>query len=687
MDSIERYQIQSQIGRGGMGIVYRALDPRFNRQVAIKMLPVEVHADSTFRSRFEREARTVAQLGHSAIVPVFDFGEHENQPYLVMAYMGGGSLAERIEQQGQLEADEALEVLRRIASALDVAHQRNIIHRDVKPANILFSDVGECFLTDFGIVKLTEDSAQLTGKNIVGTPHYMAPDMLEEGGLTPLVDVYALAVTLYEMLTGDKPFRADTPTSVVYAHLAKPIPDIREARPDLPKAVTGVLRKGMAKQREERYQSATELATAFATALTGDPIPNVQQPILDDGTTQAVNFQDVQSPIEPEQPLPPPFARPKPSGPPPIVVGLGAIIALVLVAGLIAALVVVPAVSRSNPFGGAQIEITETPSGSGASSSSGVEEPPPTLTPTPTIGEPIIPDQVDGAVIVTGSSTVFPLSQAVADRLTSQAPAIQIDVSSVGSGAGIGAFCDGAADIAASSRLIRDSEAATCTQNGVEFIELPVGHQALAIIVEPQISDVTCLTPSGIDTLFGETSTLNLWSEYLPGQPDEPITYVMLDESTSEYDLMLEAVGEATGGVPFSLRPAQENTSLTNDPAVLQQAISETPYSVGFLSLVDHLNLPTAASVASLRVANEGDAPCIEPSYETVQDGSYEALSRPLYLYVNIASLNNLAVSGYVLSYLEGGPSLAESLGYVPPSEDVQLQNIDKVLPLIPPIE
>jgi serine/threonine protein kinase len=194
-----RYEILNTIGSGGMATVYRAHDPRFNREVAIKVMSADYAHNQTFAQRFIREAQTVAALEHPAIVSVHDFGEHEGRPFLVMQYMSNGSLAERI-KRGPLPFEEADHILSRIAEALDWAHSKGVIHRDIKPANILFDQHDYPCLADFGIVKLTESTSQLTGSGMIGTPAYMAPEMMDKGGLTHLIDVYALTVTLYQML-------------------------------------------------------------------------------------------------------------------------------------------------------------------------------------------------------------------------------------------------------------------------------------------------------------------------------------------------------------------------------------------------------------------------------------------------------------------------------------------------------
>lgn len=268
-DMIDRYLVLEKLGQGGMAVVYRARDPRFERDVAIKVLPREFLHDPSFRERFEREAKIIAQLEHGYIVPVYDFGEHDGQPYLVMRYMAGGSLAERIKTEGSLSLAETQIIISRVTAALEAAHSWNMIHRDVKPGNVLFDPFGEAYLSDFGIVKLSEATAQLTGSGIIGTPAYMAPEMSGKGGTTPLIDVYALGVTTYQMLTGRLPFEADTPMGLLMAHLGTPVPNILDLRPDLPEDTQAVIDRVMAKDPTYRYQSPVAFAEDLARLPAG----------------------------------------------------------------------------------------------------------------------------------------------------------------------------------------------------------------------------------------------------------------------------------------------------------------------------------------------------------------------------------------------------------------------------------
>lgn len=269
-EKIDRYEIVREWGRGGMATVYLAYDPRFDRQVALKVLPRQFMHDQTFLERFNREGRTIARLEHTAIVPVYDFGEHEGQPYLVMRFMAGGSLAERL-QQGALPLQRVVDVLRRLGDALDYAHSRGVIHRDLKPGNILFDDRDNAFLADFGIAKLAEATATLTGAAIIGTPAYMSPEQAQ-GNLTldGRSDVYALGIILFQMLTGRLPFEANTPAKQLVAHILSPIPRISPLRPDLPVGCDTVISRAMAKNRDERFGTASQMSEALVNLVQGD---------------------------------------------------------------------------------------------------------------------------------------------------------------------------------------------------------------------------------------------------------------------------------------------------------------------------------------------------------------------------------------------------------------------------------
>ncbi len=260
--TLGQYQLVEQIGQGGMATVYKAFQPSLNRFVAVKILPAYFAHEPGFAERFTREAQAIAQLDHPHILPIYDFGRHGDISYLVMKYVPAGTLRDRLNRP--LAPLEAAELLEQIASALDFAHQRGILHRDVKPGNILIDERGWIYLSDFGLAKIVESSVQLTGSGVgVGTPAYMSPEQGQGLTVDARTDVYALGVILFEMLTGHVPYEAETPMAVVIKHITDPIPIPRQINPNIPEAVDRVLLKALAKNREDRFASAGRLAAAL----------------------------------------------------------------------------------------------------------------------------------------------------------------------------------------------------------------------------------------------------------------------------------------------------------------------------------------------------------------------------------------------------------------------------------------
>jgi serine/threonine protein kinase len=258
--SLGRYHILEQLGEGGMAIVYKAYDTRLERDVAVKVIRTEkLTLESMERTlkRFEREAKALAKLTHPNIVPITDYGEHEGKPYLVMPYLPGGTLKEKLGKP--IAWEESVRLLIPIARALAYAHEQGIIHRDVKPSNILITHSGEPMLTDFGIAKILlndEETADLTGTGMgIGTPEYMAPEQWR-GRASAQSDIYSLGVVLYEMVTGCKPFVANTPVELLLKQAAEPLPSPRMLVPNLPDAVEHVLFKALAKEEGGRYENA-----------------------------------------------------------------------------------------------------------------------------------------------------------------------------------------------------------------------------------------------------------------------------------------------------------------------------------------------------------------------------------------------------------------------------------------------
>ena len=275
---IGRYQITSLLGRGGMAVVYLAFDPYMERPVAIKVLLKDRSYDDSLRSRFKRESRMVASLNHPAIVPVYDFGETNEQPYLVMRYMEGGSLRERL-RQAPLSLAIVATILNQIAPALDTTHSHNIIHRDLKPSNILFDNDNKAYLADFGLAKFAEGTyTTLTRSDgMVGTPAYMSPEQIRaQAHLDGRTDIYALGVILFEMLAGKLPFMANGRLPVALMHLSDPVPDIITLNPSLPASISQIIARAMAKSREDRFATASDLTAPFVEAAQVETLPSVE---------------------------------------------------------------------------------------------------------------------------------------------------------------------------------------------------------------------------------------------------------------------------------------------------------------------------------------------------------------------------------------------------------------------------
>jgi len=265
---IGRYEIKAELGRGGMATVYRAYDPSFDRDVAIKVLPREFLHDPQFHDRFQREIRMVAQLEHPAIVPVYDVGEEEGMPFFVMRYMSGGSLTDWIER-GRFSLEDTARIVERLAQALSYAHKQGVIHRDLKPDNVLFDNNGDPFISDFGVAKFAEAASNLTGSGIIGTPAYMSPEQAQGDPVDSRTDIYGLGVIVYQMLSGRQPYNADTPMGVVVKHITEPVPEILRANPDLPESMDTIIKSAMAKDKQKRYTTATDLARALNLAAFG----------------------------------------------------------------------------------------------------------------------------------------------------------------------------------------------------------------------------------------------------------------------------------------------------------------------------------------------------------------------------------------------------------------------------------
>jgi serine/threonine protein kinase len=319
------YYLIKRIGRGGMSDVYKASSSRFNRPLAIKIMrPNAVADDDVFQQRFDQEIRIIESLDHEHILPVLDHGLTNGHTYMVMPYVEGGTLA-KILRRHRLGAEDTGGWLYQIASALDHAHEHGVIHRDLKPTNILLDGQGNSFLVDFGIAKLIDmtNAMTMTG-NVLGTPTYMAPEQWRGEKLTEVTDVYGLGVLVYLMLTGKPPFEADAPHTLMYKHLSDPVPTMKNLVPEIPDAVDQVVLKALAKRVKHRYPSAGEFSHDFQRALRSletlaqrQPPPDVkkrpvpeEETILDDMKLDAV--MQPSPPLEPKSDaqMPPPVYGP-----------------------------------------------------------------------------------------------------------------------------------------------------------------------------------------------------------------------------------------------------------------------------------------------------------------------------------------------------------------------------------------
>jgi len=334
-----QYTLINKLGEGGMAAVYRARQVSMGRDIAIKIIESKLASNPEFLRRFEREAHTVAALDHPHILKVFDFGRQGDLLYLVMEIKNGGSLAALI-RDGNLALPHAITLIDQIASALDYAHRQGIIHRDLKPQNVLLDASGNAVLTDFGIAKAIQgDSTVLTQSGIaMGTPAYMPPEQWYGRNLDARSDLYAFGIMVYEMLSGRVPFTADTPPAMMYQHLNEAPPPIRTLRSDLPSFVEGVIRRALAKDPAQRFQTGAEFANALKMALSGQTPTGL--PISSASTGASGNY--------PSQPMSRRNSLP-------ILVLLGAIIVLLVGGGF----VLLNSVNRSNPSTGSPVATTD----------------------------------------------------------------------------------------------------------------------------------------------------------------------------------------------------------------------------------------------------------------------------------------------------------------------------------------
>src|SRR3984893_12366660 len=262
-----RYRLEARIGSGGMSTVYRALDETLQRQVAIKLMNREITSDSDQLERFRREARAVAQLSHPHIVGVIDAGEDDGRPYIVFECVEGETLKDRIRRLGRLPIAEAVAYAIEIARALGAAHARHIVHRDVQPQNVLVDEEGRAKVTDFGIARMRDEEGLTADGRVLGTTDYVSPEQALGQDVTGQLDLYSLGIVLYEMLTGEVPFKGDSQVAVAMKHVREQLPDVQRTRPEISAALAAVVDRATAKHQQDRYADDAELIADLEDVL------------------------------------------------------------------------------------------------------------------------------------------------------------------------------------------------------------------------------------------------------------------------------------------------------------------------------------------------------------------------------------------------------------------------------------
>ncbi len=424
-----QYQLLELLGQGGMGAVYRSIQPSLNQEVAIKILPASLALEPGYLERFNREAQISANLQHPHIIPTFDYGMQRGVSYVVMRLLRGGTLGQRInqrrtEKQPLCSLGEVASMLSQLASALDYAHSQGVIHRDIKTNNVMFDNQGNAYLVDFGIAKITDEASSLTrAGTVVGTPSYMPPEQWEDKRLTPAADQYALAVLIYLLVSGRMPFEADSQPALMRKHLHDMPTPPHIIRSDVPEAVQTVLERALAKQPEDRFPNITAFAQAFQRAISGR-----EGKATDFFTFKVQNVSSVPSVLTPSRPsTPPPIIPPLTPPHSPTMVqkssgsdgnnnrlfwGLGVVIIVLI--GIIAVLLL-------NPIRGGGVAIVSTPT------ETITVAPAPTLIQTSTATDSVVvppPPTSTAALTLTVTPTPSPsLTATLTPSLTSTATA------------------------------------------------------------------------------------------------------------------------------------------------------------------------------------------------------------------------------------------------------------------------
>lgn len=270
------YRIIEQLGRGGMATVFKAYHANLDRYVAIKVLHAAFLEEDSFLARFEREAKVVAKLEHPNITPIYDFAEHKGNPYLVMKFVEGETLKARL-KRAPLSPEEGVKVIQAVGDALSYAHKMDILHRDVKPSNVILADDGQIYLTDFGLARIASaGETTISNDMMIGTPQYISPEQaMGKQDLDAGTDIYSFGVLIYELVVGRVPFSADTPFSIIHDHIYTPLPLPTAVNPKVPEVIERLLLKALAKERRDRFDNIVEMVASFRQAIEGDTLPDM----------------------------------------------------------------------------------------------------------------------------------------------------------------------------------------------------------------------------------------------------------------------------------------------------------------------------------------------------------------------------------------------------------------------------
>ncbi len=275
-EQVGPYRVMEKLGRGGMATVFKAYHANLDRYVALKVMHPAFMADPNFLARFEREAKVVAKLEHPNIIPIYDFSDHEGKPYLVMKYVEGETLKAQLNRK-PLNPEEGVRTITAVGDALSYAHAADILHRDVKPSNVMVANDGQIYLTDFGLARIaSQGETTLSSDMMIGTPQYISPEQaMGKRDLDSGTDIYSFGVLIYELVVGQVPFISDTPFSIIHDHIYTPLPLPRSVNPSVPEVIERLLLKSLSKEREDRFATIDEMVHSFKQAIEGKPLPDV----------------------------------------------------------------------------------------------------------------------------------------------------------------------------------------------------------------------------------------------------------------------------------------------------------------------------------------------------------------------------------------------------------------------------